>query len=102
MSLSAADVEHVAMLARIGLSEEERERLREQLSTILGHIDILNRLDTDDIPPTAQVLPLINVLRQDDARPSLTQEEALVNAPHASDGFFAVQAVLTGSEEEQA
>jgi aspartyl-tRNA(Asn)/glutamyl-tRNA(Gln) amidotransferase subunit C len=102
MSLSAADVEHVAMLARIGLSEEERERLREQLSTILGHIDVLNRLDTDDIPPTAQVLPLINVLRQDEARPSLTQEEALANAPHESDGFFVVQAVLTGSEEEQA
>lgn len=102
MSLSAADVEHVAMLARIGLSEEERERLREQLSTILGHIDVLNRLDTDDIPPTAQVLPLINVLRPDEARPSLSQEDALANAPHAGDGFFVVQAVLTGSEEEQA
>lgn len=100
MSLSPADVEHVAELARIGLSEDERDRLREQLSSILEHIDVLNRLDTGDIPPTAQVLPMVNVLRADEVRASLTQEEALANAPHAADGFFVVQAVLTGEEDE--
>lgn len=102
MSLSLADVEHVAMLARLGLPTEERERLREQLSTILGHIEVLNRLDTENIAPTAQVLPLVNVLRDDEATPSLSQEAALANAPHTRDGFFAVQAILAGTEEESA
>ncbi len=96
-SLSLAEVEHVAGLARLGLAPDEMERLRDQLSSILGHIGALNRLDTDAISPTAQVLPLTNVLRPDETRPSLSQDAALANAPRAIDGFFAVQAVLGGA-----
>lgn len=101
MSLTANDVAHVAELARLGLTPEERERLQEQLTSILGHIEVLKRLDTEEIAPTAQILPLQNVLREDVATPSLSREEALANAPHTRDGFFAVQAVLAGSPEEQ-
>ena len=64
MALTNEQVEHVAMLARLGLSDEERERMREQLSSILGHIDQLRAVDTSDVPPTAQVIPLAPVLRK--------------------------------------
>ena len=99
-TLSIADVEHVATLARLGLSQDEKERLSQQLSSILEHISVLNRLDVSQIPPTAQVIEVANVLRDDDIRPSLPREAILANAPRSVDGFFAVQAVLGGSEEE--
>jgi aspartyl-tRNA(Asn)/glutamyl-tRNA(Gln) amidotransferase subunit C len=98
-TLSIADVEHVAALARLGLSEDEKTRLSQQLSSILDHISVLNQLDTDHIPPTAQVIEVANVLRDDDIRPSLPREAILANAPRSVDGFFAVQAVLGGEEE---
>ncbi|HWK80763.1 MAG TPA: Asp-tRNA(Asn)/Glu-tRNA(Gln) amidotransferase subunit GatC, partial [Thermomicrobiales bacterium] len=79
MSLSKQDVDHVASLARLGLSDEEKETLRDQLSSILDHIAVLNRLDTDAISPTAQVIALSNVLRADEVLPSLTQEQVLAN-----------------------
>lgn len=101
-TLSIADVEHVAALARLGLSESEKERLSQQLSSILDHISVLNQLETDHIPPTAQVIEVANVLRDDDIRPSLPREAILANAPRSADGFFAVQAVLGGGEEEPA
>lgn len=99
MQLSLDEVDHVAGLARLGLADDERERLREQLSTILGHISALNRLDTDAIPPTAQVVVLTNVMREDEVRPSLPREAVLANAPRHQDGFFEVHAILTGGEE---
>ena len=98
MSLTLADVEHVAALARLGLTDAEKEALREQLSSILEHIAVLNRLDTSDIPPTAQVIALDNVMRDDAVWPSLSQEDALRNAPAARDGFIEVRAVLGGGE----
>jgi aspartyl-tRNA(Asn)/glutamyl-tRNA(Gln) amidotransferase subunit C len=100
MSLSLADVEHVAALARLGLTDAEKESLREQLSTILEHIAVLNRLDTSEIPPTAQVIALDNVMRDDAVWPSLSQEEVLRNAPGQRDGFIEVRAVLGGSDAE--
>ena len=102
MALSIEDVEHVAALARLGLTAEEKERLRDQLSSILGHIEVLNQLDTAQIPPTAQVLPLDNVMRDDEVRPSLPREAALANAPRQRDGFLEVRAVLPGGEGSDA
>jgi aspartyl-tRNA(Asn)/glutamyl-tRNA(Gln) amidotransferase subunit C len=99
MELSLEEVDHVAGLARLGLTAEEREQLRAQLSSILGHISALNQLDTDNIPPTAQVVALTNVMRDDVVRPSLPREAILANAPRQQDGFFEVHAILTGGEE---
>ncbi len=100
MRLTLADVEHVAGLARLGLEPEERERLRDQLSSILGHIEELEELDTAAIPPTAQVIELASVMRPDEVRPSLPRDAVLANAPRQSDGFFEVHAILGGGEED--
>ena len=84
---------HVALLARIGLEPGDEDFYAEQLSGILTHIDRLQELDTEDIPPTAQVVEIANELRDDEPRPGLTQEEALANAPAAVDGFFRVPSI---------
>ena len=81
------------MLARLGLEPGDEEFYAQQLSGILGHIDRLQELDTDDIPPTAQVVEVANTLREDVPRPCLTQGEALANAPAAVDGFFRVPSI---------
>ena len=81
------------MLARLGLEPGDEEFYAEQLSGILRHIDRLQELDTDHIPPTAQVVEVANTLRDDEPRPSLTQEEALANAPAAVGGFFRVPSI---------
>ncbi len=93
MPLSRDQVRHVALLARLGLEPGDEEFYAEQLSGILGHIDRLQELDTAVIPPTAQVVEIVSRLRDDEPRPSLTQEEALANAPAAVDGFFRVPAI---------
>jgi aspartyl-tRNA(Asn)/glutamyl-tRNA(Gln) amidotransferase subunit C len=92
--LTDEQVQHVARLARLGLSDAERERLRDQLATILEHIDQLRELDLATIPPTAQVIPLEPVLRDDEVTPSLTVEQVLANAPRSENGFIKVRAVL--------
>ena len=81
------------MLARIGLDPGDEDFYGEQLSGILAHIDRLQQVDTDDIPPTAQVVEIVNQLREDEPRPGLTQEAALSNAPAAHDGFFRVPSI---------
>jgi len=93
MPLSKEQVRHVAMLARIGLEAGDEEFYAGQLSGILGHIDRLQELDTEDIPPTAQVVEVASRLRDDEPRPCLSQEEALANAPAAVNGFFRVPAI---------
>jgi aspartyl-tRNA(Asn)/glutamyl-tRNA(Gln) amidotransferase subunit C len=93
MPLSKDQVRHVAMLARLGLEPGDEDFYAEQLSGILGHIDRLQQLDTEDIPPTAQVVEIATRLRDDEPRPSLTQEEALANAPAKVDGFFRVPSI---------
>ena len=85
------------MLARIGLEPGDEEFYAEQLSGILEHIDRLQQLDTDHIAPTAQVVEVTNALREDVPRPSLSQEEALANAPAAVDGFFRVPSIQEGT-----
>jgi aspartyl-tRNA(Asn)/glutamyl-tRNA(Gln) amidotransferase subunit C len=98
MALTREQVEHVAELAKLGLTEDEIETYRQQLSDILDYAAILQRLDTDHIDPTASVLPLHNVMREDKAAPSLSQDDALANAPAATDGFFQVKAILEEAE----
>jgi len=97
VKLDRDTVEHIAALARIGLSEEEIELMREQLSSILDHIASLQDVDTDDIPPTAQVIQLHNVMRDDVVQPSLPREAVLANAPATEDGYLKVNAVLDQS-----
>ncbi len=94
MELSSEEVQHIAMLARIGLSAEEVETLRSQLSGILAHVNQLNELDTEAIPPTAQVVALSNVFAADEARPSFPPEAMLANAPDREGDSFKVKAVL--------
>jgi aspartyl-tRNA(Asn)/glutamyl-tRNA(Gln) amidotransferase subunit C len=95
-ALTRADVEHVAYLARLGLSEEELARLEGQLNHILDQYATLAELDTDAIPPTAQTIELENILREDVARPSMPPEDVLANAPEREGDFFVVPAILGG------
>jgi len=95
-ALSRSDVEHVAYLARLGLSEAELSRLEGQLNHILDQYAKLAELDTDAIPPTAQTIELENILRDDVARPSLPPEAVLTNAPERDGDFFVVPAILGG------
>ncbi len=94
MKLSREDLLHIALLARLGLTETEDDRLREQLSNILENFEILQQVDTTDIPPTAQSIALKNVLRDDEVAASLPESEILANAPRRDGGFFRVRAVL--------
>jgi aspartyl-tRNA(Asn)/glutamyl-tRNA(Gln) amidotransferase subunit C len=93
-SLSRSDVEHVAHLARLGLTDEELTRLEDQLNHILDQYEILAELPTDDIPPTAQTIELENILRDDLVRPSLPLADVLANAPAHDGDFIVVPAIL--------
>jgi aspartyl-tRNA(Asn)/glutamyl-tRNA(Gln) amidotransferase subunit C len=94
MGIGIREVEHVARLARLELTEEEKERFTEQLNAILAYAEKLNELDTSDIEPTSHVIPLANVMRDDEPCPSWPLEEVLKNAPDSEDGQFKVPAVL--------
>jgi aspartyl-tRNA(Asn)/glutamyl-tRNA(Gln) amidotransferase subunit C len=94
--LSRSDVEHVAYLARLGLSEAELDRLEGQLNHILDQYAILARLDTEHIPPTAQTIELENILRDDVVTPSLPVEAVLANAPAREGDFIVVPPILGG------
>jgi aspartyl-tRNA(Asn)/glutamyl-tRNA(Gln) amidotransferase subunit C len=93
-TLSRADVEHVAHLARLGMTEDELARLEGQLNHILDQYAILARLDTEAIPPTAQVIELENILREDAVTPSLPVEAVVANAAEHDGGFIVVPAIL--------
>jgi aspartyl-tRNA(Asn)/glutamyl-tRNA(Gln) amidotransferase subunit C len=94
MKLDREEVKHIARLARLGLSEEEMEIFQSQLSAILENFEILQEVDTTDIPPTTHVIEMKNVIRDDEVAPSLPQNEILANAPRQENGFFRVRAVL--------
>ena len=93
-SLSRGDVEHVAHLARLGLTEDEITLLQGQLNHILDQYAIFADLDTEAIPPTAQTIELENILREDVVTPSLPVDEVLGNASDADDGYIVVPAIL--------
>jgi len=99
MPLSREEVTHIATLCRLGLSEEEIERLREQLSNILEQFEVLKEVDTEGVEPTGHSVALQTVMREDEPRPCCDKEDILANAPVREDDYFRVKAVL---EEEGA
>lgn len=92
-------MDHVARLARLDLSEAERERLRPELDKILQHAEKIQELDLDGVEPTSHAIPMRNVMRPDEVSESLTQEEALANAPHPEDGRFMVPKIVEDSDD---
>jgi len=95
--LTEAQVRHVAKLARLKCSDEEIKEFTGQLGAILDYVAQLEEVDAENIEPLAHCLPVHNVLRKDEVRPSLSNEEALANAPHRDGEFFAVPKVLDDS-----
>ncbi|MBC8512127.1 MAG: Asp-tRNA(Asn)/Glu-tRNA(Gln) amidotransferase subunit GatC [Dehalococcoidia bacterium] len=94
MKLSREEVQHIALLARLGLSEAEIEKFKLQLSDILENFEILEQADTSNLPPTAQSIALQNVLRPDEARASYPVEDIVANAPQQDENCFKTRAVL--------
>jgi aspartyl-tRNA(Asn)/glutamyl-tRNA(Gln) amidotransferase subunit C len=94
MAISREEVITIAELARLTLSEAEITMFQEQLSGVLDYATMLQQLDTTNIPPTTSAIPLSNVMRADVRRPSLDNEDALLNAPDAAERSFKVKAVL--------
>lgn len=94
MKLSREEVLHIALLARVGVSEEDVEKLSEQLSDILENFEVLEQVDTTDVPPTTQSIALQNVTSDDTAVSSLPPDQVLANAPRKEANFFRVRAVL--------
>jgi aspartyl-tRNA(Asn)/glutamyl-tRNA(Gln) amidotransferase subunit C len=92
--ITRQDVEHVARLARLALTDAEVDALTHELGAILDHAADVAALDTADVPPTAHPLPLVNVLRPDEARPGVPRDEVLAEAPEAEDGRFRVPRIL--------
>lgn len=94
MKLTREEVLHIASLARIALSEEEINLLREQLSNILANFEALQEVDTNGVPPTAQSVDLHSVMRSDEVFPSLSPDDTLSNAPRREGDYFRIRPVL--------
>jgi aspartyl-tRNA(Asn)/glutamyl-tRNA(Gln) amidotransferase subunit C len=94
MSLTPDEVRHIALLARLGISDEDVERFSGQLSSIIDYFEELKQVDTDGVPPTAYALDLHNVLRADETMPCTDHADILANAPVQENGYFRVRAVL--------
>jgi aspartyl-tRNA(Asn)/glutamyl-tRNA(Gln) amidotransferase subunit C len=92
--ISRQDVEHVARLARLALAEADLERMRAELGGILGYIDRLRAVDTAGVEPTSHAVPMVNVMRADETRPGLPQEDALGGAPDRSGAYFRVPRII--------
>lgn len=94
MALTIKEVEHVALLARLSLSDDEKEVFSRQLSSILEYVDQLNELETDDVEPLTHILPLYNVFRDDAVRPGSPREEILSNAPFLEENQYKVPKIM--------
>jgi aspartyl-tRNA(Asn)/glutamyl-tRNA(Gln) amidotransferase subunit C len=92
--ISLKEVEHVARLSRLELSQADKERMRTQLDSILAYIDKLRALDTEGVEPTSHAVPMTNVMREDTPRPSLPQSAMLANAPDRNGDFFRVPKII--------
>ena len=98
--ITMKEVDHVARLSRLTLTDAEKGRMRRELDGILSYIDKLRALDTEGVPPTSHAVPMTNVMREDEPRPSLSQDEMLANAPDRSGEFFRVPKIIEESVEE--
>ena len=94
MRLTREEVEHVALLGRLELTEQEKEQFTTQLNSILEHVEQLNQLDTTDVPATSHAVPTPHPLRSDEAAPAISAEEALANAPDPAGDCFRVPRVV--------
>lgn len=94
MRISKAEVEHIALLSRLELSEEEARQYTEEMNSILDYAALLQKIDTREVVPTAHAIPLNNVFREDEVQPSMAQDKILENAPDAEDGFFIVPKIV--------
>ncbi len=94
MPLSRDQVEHVAHLARVGITEEDIERFSHQLSDVLDYFERLDQVDIEGVPPTSHTLPLHNVMREDETEPSYDVDDILSNAPNQQERRFRVRAIL--------
>jgi aspartyl-tRNA(Asn)/glutamyl-tRNA(Gln) amidotransferase subunit C len=92
--VSKIDIQYVAHLARLALSPEEEEKFGAQLREVLGYIEKLKQVDVDGVEPTAHAVPLVNVTRVDEVKPSMSQEDALSNAPAQANGLFIVPKIV--------
>ena len=92
--ITRKEVEHVARLARLELSEGEKDLMTAQLDRILGYMDKLNELDMSQVEPTSHVIPMVNVMREDEAKPSLSPDDALANAPDRETPYFRVPRII--------
>jgi aspartyl-tRNA(Asn)/glutamyl-tRNA(Gln) amidotransferase subunit C len=99
MSLSEQEVRHVAMLARLALTDDEVTSLQGDLNSILGHIDSIQQLDLASVPPTAHAIPVTNVTRDDVVVPGLSRDMALMNAPAEQDGAFLIPQITGGGDD---
>lgn len=100
MSLSNEEVRHVALLARLGLSDEQVEKLESELNSILGHIEQISKLDLEGVEPMTHPVPMVNSMREDEIIPSLSVETALMNAPaREGDAFLIPRIVGPGGGE---
>ncbi len=88
--ITVKDVEHVAKLARLELTEEEKEKFTSQLGDVLKYVEQMNEVDTSDVEPMAHAIDFVNVMREDEVKYEQTKEELMKNAPDAEDGFFKV------------
>lgn len=99
MSLSEHDVRHVAMLARLALTDSEVDAMRDDLNSILGHIDEIQQLDLESVAPMAHAIAVTNVTREDVVVPSLPQSAAIANAPQAEAGAFVIPQIVGAGDE---
>ncbi len=96
MKITPKDVAHVALLSRLEIPEDQVEKVTGQLNAILEYAEMLNKVNTDGVEPTAHVIPLSNVMREDEVEVSLARELALANAPEQDNGYFKVPKIVEG------
>ncbi|TYQ18372.1 UNVERIFIED_CONTAM: aspartyl/glutamyl-tRNA(Asn/Gln) amidotransferase subunit C [Acetivibrio alkalicellulosi] len=94
MKVTKETIEHVANLARLNLSEKEKERLTTDMENIISYVDKLNQLDTKGVKSTEHVIPIKNVFREDEVKPSFSRDKILSNAPEVEDGCFKVPKIV--------